>query len=112
MLASPSYTDVTAAVASASDGDTVMVPAGTASWTSTLTITKGIALIGATTITGTTQTRLLGITPSFLTTWTAGGRSHKFYTFTPQAAKQLASPGSLFARAHQHQRKPIMAGFT
>jgi hypothetical protein len=46
---SPSLNDVNAAIASAADGDTVMVPAGTAAWTSTLTITKGIQLIGKTT---------------------------------------------------------------
>jgi hypothetical protein len=46
---SPSFTDVSAAIASASDGDTVIIPAGTATWTSTLTITKGITLIGQTT---------------------------------------------------------------
>jgi hypothetical protein len=41
--------DVTAAIASASNGDTVVVPAGTAHWASVLTITKGITLMGATT---------------------------------------------------------------
>jgi hypothetical protein len=46
---SPSFADVRAAVASASDGDTVIVPAGTATWTSTLTITAGITLMGQTT---------------------------------------------------------------
>jgi hypothetical protein len=50
--ASPSLSDVVAAVALASDGDTVAVPAGTASWKSTLTLTKAITLQGATTVTG------------------------------------------------------------
>jgi hypothetical protein len=49
--ASAALTDVTTAVAAAVDGDTVIVPAGTASWTSVLTITKGITLQGATTVT-------------------------------------------------------------
>jgi hypothetical protein len=44
---SVSLPDVRSAVASAHDGDTVRVPAGTASWTSTLTLTKGISLAGA-----------------------------------------------------------------
>ena len=45
---SPSYTDVNNAVASAASGDTVNVPAGTATWSSTLAIgTKAISLIGA-----------------------------------------------------------------
>jgi len=47
--ASPSFVDATTAIAAAVDGDTVIVPAGTASWTSTLTLTKGISLIGQTT---------------------------------------------------------------
>jgi hypothetical protein len=47
--ASPSLVDVTTAIASAVDGDTVIVPAGTASWTAGLVITKGITLMGQTT---------------------------------------------------------------
>jgi hypothetical protein len=47
--ASPSLADVTTAIASAVDGDTVIVPAGTASWTTGLVITKGITLMGQTT---------------------------------------------------------------
>jgi hypothetical protein len=47
--ASPSLADVTRAIAPAVDGDTVIVPAGTAAWTSGLTITKGITLVGQTT---------------------------------------------------------------
>jgi hypothetical protein len=45
----PSFVDVSAAVALASDGDTVIVPAGTAAWTTSLVITKGITLMGQTT---------------------------------------------------------------
>src|SRR5712664_2325799 len=44
--------DVQSAVANAREGDTVTVPAGTATWTSTLVITKGITLQGATSIGG------------------------------------------------------------
>src|ERR1700756_363816 len=51
--ASPSLRDVQSAVGAARDGDTVMVPAGTVSWTSALDVTKGITIQGATTITGT-----------------------------------------------------------
>ena len=54
--ASASYSDVASAVSSARSGDTVVVPAGSATWSSVLTITKGITLRGAgvgyTTITG------------------------------------------------------------
>ncbi|MBA3353004.1 MAG: hypothetical protein H0U23_11410, partial [Blastocatellia bacterium] len=56
---SASRADVGAAVSSANDGDTVTIPAGSATWTSTLTITKNISLIGAgegqTTITSNTD---------------------------------------------------------
>jgi len=46
---SPSLRDVQSAISSAVNGDTVIVPAGTAAWSSTLVITKGINLIGQTT---------------------------------------------------------------
>jgi len=49
---SASLGDVESAIASAHEGDTVTVPAGTASWTSTLIVTKGITLKGATTVGG------------------------------------------------------------
>jgi hypothetical protein len=45
--ASPSQTDVAVAINSASNGDTVQVPAGSATWNSALTIKKNISLIGA-----------------------------------------------------------------
>ncbi len=48
--ASPSLVDVKSAIASAANGDTVIVPAGTASWTTTLVITKPITLLGQTTV--------------------------------------------------------------
>lgn len=45
---SPSYNDVSSAIASARDGDTVQIPAGSATWSSTLNVgSKGIAIIGA-----------------------------------------------------------------
>src|SRR5438477_4142091 len=46
----PSLSDVTKAIGSAVDGDTVIIPAGTAAWSSTLSISKAIALKGQTTI--------------------------------------------------------------
>jgi len=45
--ASPSLTDVKAAISTAGTGDTVLVPAGSAIWNSPLGITKGIILKGA-----------------------------------------------------------------
>ena len=53
---SPSITDVSNAIASAADGDTVIVPAGTAVWRDALTITKGITLQGQTTTDSTNGT--------------------------------------------------------
>ena len=53
---SPSFTDVSTAIASAVKGDTVIVPAGTASWTRTLVINKPITLIGQTTVSYTNET--------------------------------------------------------
>lgn len=50
--ASASIADVTSAVNRAVDGDTVIVPAGTATWTSTLNLSKGITLRGQTTVVG------------------------------------------------------------
>ena len=48
----PGLADVKAAIVSAHENDTGEVPPGTASWTSTLIITKGITLQGATGIEG------------------------------------------------------------
>jgi hypothetical protein len=45
--ASPSLADVSAAVSSAAEGDTVTIPAGSATWTATMAVRKGITLQGA-----------------------------------------------------------------
>ncbi len=50
--ASAEYSDVKTQTDAAVAGDTVVIPAGTATWTSTLTITKNITLQGQTLITG------------------------------------------------------------
>ena len=44
---SASQSDVAAAIASAADGDTVIIPGGTATWTRTLSVKKAITLQGA-----------------------------------------------------------------
>lgn len=44
--ASCEFTDVTAAVSSASDGNTVVIPSGVCAWSATLTITMAITLQG------------------------------------------------------------------
>ena len=50
--ASPELADVQAAIAQAQDGDTVNIPAGTATWPTGITINKGITLKGQTTTSG------------------------------------------------------------
>ena len=45
--ASPSFVDVSAALALARDGDTVQIPAGTATWNSSLFVNRGITIQGA-----------------------------------------------------------------
>jgi hypothetical protein len=68
---SASYADVSAAIAKASTGDTVMVPAGRATWSDPLVITKGINLVGAginktiiTSNTGSAFTRIVQYNPT------------------------------------------------
>src|SRR5437660_12592391 len=50
---SVSLVDVSAAINSAANGDTVIIPAGTATWLTGLIITKAITLLGQTTVTDT-----------------------------------------------------------
>src|SRR2546430_3579868 len=45
--ASPSFGNVSTAIALAANGDTIVIPAGTATWTSSLTINQAITLQGA-----------------------------------------------------------------
>src|SRR4029077_6861823 len=47
---SPSFADVSEAITSAGTGGTVIIPAGTVSWSKTLVINKPITLIGKTTV--------------------------------------------------------------
>jgi len=79
-----SRADVGAAINLASDGDTVNVPAGVCSWTSTLTVTKGITLAGA----GIDQTVLLVDVPP------AGGR--RIMIFETVAGKSYRLTGFTF----------------
>jgi hypothetical protein len=70
--ASCSYADVSSAVTAASPGDTVTVPAGSCTWSSTLAITKGISLLGA----GTGNTTIAnGMTNNFLITYNPSDKS-------------------------------------
>jgi hypothetical protein len=53
------FASVKSAVAKAHDGDTVIIPVGTATWTKTLTVSKNISLVGA----GIDQTIFVDQTP-------------------------------------------------
>jgi len=53
--ASTARADVSAAISASSQGDTVIIPAGTSTWSSSLSVTKGITITGA----GTNNTRLI-----------------------------------------------------
>ena len=44
---SVALTDVATAINAAANGDTVALPAGTATWTAAITVTKGISIVGA-----------------------------------------------------------------
>ncbi len=63
--ASCSYTDVSNAINEASSGDTVIVPSGSATWSSSLSITKGLIVkgagIGQTVITGNITNQYVGV---------------------------------------------------
>lgn len=64
--ASPALSDVSAAINNASDGDTVNIPAGSATWNSKLTLTKAISLVGAGS-TGSTKTTITSTASSSAT---------------------------------------------
>jgi hypothetical protein len=49
---STAFTDVAAAVALAANGDTILIPGGTAAWSNTLTISKAVTLQGTTAVSG------------------------------------------------------------
>ena len=75
--ASASFSDVSSAVAQAAAGDTVRVPAGIATWSSTLTVNKPISLqgagIGITTITsGGPEVMLMSLTSTSAVTRVTG----------------------------------------
>src|SRR5438132_7651556 len=93
--ASPSLADVRAAIASAADGDTVIVPAGTAAWTSTLRITKAITIQGQTTTdipngTANDQTVIVDNLARV-----SGGQP--FFNFTAHSGQQVRITGITFS---------------
>jgi hypothetical protein len=76
--ASPSYADVSAAIALANSGDTVIVPAGSATWSQQLVITKAVRIIGA------------GIGNTIITRGYPGGRYDYMIHYIPDAASIAA----------------------
>ena len=92
-----SKTDVSTAITNASPGDTVTVPAGSCTWSSTLNISKGITLIGAgvgkTTITnGTSGGYIISYTPSNI----ASNSGFRVSGFTFDLAKGSGNSGINF----------------
>jgi len=111
--ASASFADVTNAVDRAADGDTVIVPAGKATWTSTLNLSKGITLQGQTTVNGagtasptvTDGTVILdsvpitgatggGQSPIITINDTTGNKNFRITGFTFRAGSRTSDPGS------------------
>jgi len=101
----PSFFDVSKAIGSAVDGDTVIIPAGKASWTSQLVITKAITLMGQTTtdsVAGTAGDRTI-IADNLPTTQSQGlikvtsaaGKSYRISGFTFQDARTVRTPNGL-----------------
>ena len=69
-VASPTLADVSAAVSAARAGDTVIVPAGSATWDGYLNVTKGVSIIGAgigNTIITAGSTRIIRFSPDATT---------------------------------------------
>jgi hypothetical protein len=76
-------------VQAAQDGDTVIIPPGTASWNSTLNITKGITLQGATTVTGDHTTAMSAIDSTVILDTIVGSNA-----FSPVLQVTLNNPSS------------------
>src|SRR6266550_3507106 len=87
--ASVAYQDVYNAVQAAQEGDTVIIPPGTASWNSTLNITKGITLQGATTVTGDHTTAMSAIDSTVILDTIVGSNA-----FSPVVQVTLNNPSS------------------
>jgi len=111
--ASVSLVDVSAAVVSAVDGDTVIVPSGTATWTSQLAITNAITLIGQTTtdsVAGTAVDNTIIIdnlpstqdTPLIVIT-SGSGKSYRLSGFTFQDARTTLSTQGYVSLSGQSQ---------
>jgi len=90
----PSFFHVNSAIGSAVDGDTIIVPAGKATWTSKLVITKAITLMGKTTtdsVAGTAVDQTIiqynnsAATPAQIYVQSVAGKSYRITGLTFQA---------------------------
>ena len=95
--ASAAYSDVAAAVAAAAEEDTVMIPAGTATWTNTLTITKGINLIGA----GSNSTILTNLPLVYKAPWSSSWRPPFISVELPSNRRMRISGIRFFCNTNQ-----------
>src|SRR5437868_5468832 len=113
---SPSFFDVNKAIASAVDGDTVIIPAGTATWSSTLAITKAITLMGKTTVNSSdgTTNDLTVITRNFtnllalITVNTSAGKKFRLSGFTfrdTSASNYFSQNGYVAINGNSHQAR-------
>ena len=106
---SPSFFDVNKAIGSAADGDTVAVPAGTATWTDQLVVTKAITLMGKTTtdsVAGTAQDN------TTITSNTSASSLIQFNTCSPAStcgAKTYRMTGITFLDAQATSNKHLIA---
>jgi len=111
---SANQTDISACLAAASNGDTITVPAGSATWTSPLTITKFVKLVASGTVTITDNSTggdpdggggppLLTIAES-----TAGNTSLQGFTFAQGTGVHLGGNGGIIKMAFTGAGKPIL----
>lgn len=103
--AGTSRADVNAAIALAQVGDTVTIPAGTSTWSSPITITKGIYIIGA----GPSNTKLIngatGETPIFNIALTADNRMEISGIYFQDAGLNFDSDGIHISNETIHEEK-------
>jgi len=109
----PSFSDVNKAVGSAADGDTVIIPAGKANWTSQLVITRAITLMGATTTdsvagtaddaNGTTIVDSRTTTGGLIRVASVAGKKYRISGFTFGSVRTNANGGGFLALQGQSQ---------
>src|SRR5438270_3481990 len=109
----PSFSDVSKAIGSAVGGDTVIIPAGKASWTRQLVISKAITLIGRTTtnsVAGTAVDSTIIVnnlpttqTVSPIRVTSASGNSYRISGLSFQDARTVVTQNGYIALTGQSQ---------